>query len=59
MVSTSEMVILLAFYHRYARKGLALFYLGQIDDARAAYLRGMQYEPENEALRNGTPKQIV
>jgi len=41
------------FVKGYARKGLALFYLGRIVEARTAYNDGLDYDPDNDALRSG------
>ncbi|GFE52881.1 tetratricopeptide repeat-containing protein protein [Babesia ovis] len=37
----------------YSRKGLALFKLGRMDEARAAYQEGLKIDPNNEPLQAG------
>lgn len=40
------------FARGYQRKGTALFYLGNLEDAVATYKQGLQIDPNNAALKN-------
>jgi tetratricopeptide (TPR) repeat protein len=36
----------------YQRKGTALFYLNQVEEAVEAYKEGLKYDPDNQQLQN-------
>lgn len=40
------------FTRGYQRKGTALFYLGNLEDAVSTYKQGLQIDPNNAALQN-------
>lgn len=43
----------------YSRQGAALAYLGQIDEAIAAYEKGLSVDPNNAQLRDGLAEVLI